>query len=93
MSAVASLRTRATRDGDTWRVYGNKTWITHPVRADIMTFMVRTKPDEPGYKGLSILIGEKPRGSETDPFPGRRAHRRRDRSARLSRLEGIRARL
>jgi (2S)-methylsuccinyl-CoA dehydrogenase len=68
-SDLASLRTRAVKEGDVWRVYGNKTWITHPVRADIMTMLVRTKPEEPGYKGLSILLGEKPRGTDADPFP------------------------
>jgi (2S)-methylsuccinyl-CoA dehydrogenase len=68
-SDLASLRTRAAKEGEVWRVYGNKTWITHPVRADIMTMLVRTKPEEPGYKGLSILIGEKPRGTDADPFP------------------------
>jgi (2S)-methylsuccinyl-CoA dehydrogenase len=68
-SDLASLKTRAVRDGDTYRVTGNKTWITHPVRADVMTMLVRTNPDEPGYKGLSILLGEKPRGSDADPFP------------------------
>jgi (2S)-methylsuccinyl-CoA dehydrogenase len=68
-SDLASLRTRATKDGEVWRVHGNKTWITHPVRADVMTMLVRTKPDEPGYKGLSILIGEKPRGTDAEPFP------------------------
>ncbi|WP_244645480.1 acyl-CoA dehydrogenase family protein [Salinarimonas ramus] len=68
-SDLASLRTKATLDGDVWRVNGNKTWITHPVRADIMTMLVRTKPEEPGHRGLSILIGEKPRGTDEDPFP------------------------
>lgn len=68
-SDLASLRTKAVRDGDVWKVYGNKTWITHPVRADIMTLLVRTDPDAPGYRGLSMLIAEKPRGSEEDPFP------------------------
>ena len=68
-SDLASLRTRAVLDGDTWRVHGNKTWITHPVRADLMTLLVRTRPEEPGHRGLSILIGEKPRGSDADPFP------------------------
>ena len=68
-SDLASLKTRAVKEGDTWRVHGNKTWITHPVRADIMTILARTNPEEPGYKGLSILIGEKPRGTDEDPFP------------------------
>ncbi len=68
-SDLASLRTRAVREGEAWHVYGAKTWITHPVRADLMTILVRTKPDAPGHKGLSILLGEKPRGSDADPFP------------------------
>ena len=34
-----------------------------------MTMLVRTNPEEPGYKGLSILLGEKPRGTDADPFP------------------------
>ncbi|MGJ3265644.1 MAG: acyl-CoA dehydrogenase family protein [Salinarimonas sp.] len=68
-SDLASLRTKATLDGDVWRVNGNKTWITHPVRADLMTMLVRTKPEEPGHRGLSILLGEKPRGTDAEPFP------------------------
>lgn len=68
-SDLASLRTRAVRDGEVWKVSGNKTWITHPVRADIMTLLVRTDPDAAGYRGLSMLIAEKPRGTDADPFP------------------------
>jgi (2S)-methylsuccinyl-CoA dehydrogenase len=68
-SDLASLKTRAVREGDVYRVYGNKTWITHPVRADLMTLLVRTDPKEAGYRGLSMLLAEKPRGSDADPFP------------------------
>ena len=68
-SDLASLKTRAVRHGDVYRVTGQKTWITHPVRADLMTLLVRTNPNEPGYKGLSMLLAEKPRGSDADPFP------------------------
>lgn len=68
-SDLASLRTKAVKDGDAWKVFGNKTWITHPVRADIMTLLVRTDPDAAGYRGLSMLIAEKPRGTDADPFP------------------------
>ena len=68
-SDLASLRTKAVKDGDVWKISGNKTWITHPVRADIMTVLVRTKPEEKGHKGLSMLIAEKPRGTDADPFP------------------------
>jgi (2S)-methylsuccinyl-CoA dehydrogenase len=68
-SDLASLKTRATREGDRYKVYGNKTWITHPVRADLMTLLVRTDPSEPGHRGLSMLLAEKPRGSDEDAFP------------------------
>jgi (2S)-methylsuccinyl-CoA dehydrogenase len=70
-SDLASLKTRAVREGDVYKVYGNKTWITHPVRADLMTLLVRTNPDEPGYKGLSMLLAPKPRGTDKDPFPAK----------------------
>jgi (2S)-methylsuccinyl-CoA dehydrogenase len=68
-SDLASLKTRAVRQGDVYKVYGNKTWITHPVRADLMTLLVRTNPNEPGHRGLSMLLAEKPRGTDADPFP------------------------
>jgi (2S)-methylsuccinyl-CoA dehydrogenase len=68
-SDLAALRTRAVRAGDVYKVYGNKTWITHPVRADLMTLLVRTDPNEPGHRGLSMLLAEKLRGTDDDPFP------------------------
>ncbi len=68
-SDLASLKTRAVREGETYSVTGQKTWITHPVRADLMTLLVRTNPDEKGYKGLSMLLAAKPRGTDDDPFP------------------------
>jgi (2S)-methylsuccinyl-CoA dehydrogenase len=67
-SDLASLKTRATRAGGVYKVFGNKTWITHPVRADLMTLLVRTDPNEPGYRGLSMLLAEKSRGTDEDPF-------------------------
>jgi (2S)-methylsuccinyl-CoA dehydrogenase len=68
-SDLASIRTRAVREGNVYKVYGNKTWITHPVRADLMTLLVRTNPKEPGHRGLSMLLAEKPRGDDSNPFP------------------------
>jgi (2S)-methylsuccinyl-CoA dehydrogenase len=68
-SDLASLKTRAVKEGDVYKVSGNKTWITHPVRADLMTLLVRTNPNEAGYRGLSMLLAEKPRGTDADPFP------------------------
>lgn len=68
-SDLGSLKTRAVRDGDVYKVTGNKTWITHPVRADLMMLLARTNPAEPGYKGLSMFLAEKPRGTDAEPFP------------------------
>ncbi|MEM6266646.1 MAG: acyl-CoA dehydrogenase family protein, partial [Pseudomonadota bacterium] len=68
-SDLAGVKTRARYEGDSWQVTGAKTWITHAARADLMTMLVRTEPDQPGYRGLSMLLAEKTRGSETDPFP------------------------
>jgi len=70
-SDLASLKTRAVREDDTYKVTGQKTWITHPVRADLMTLLVRTNPAEAGYKGLSMLLAEKPRGTDDNPFPAK----------------------
>ena len=70
-SDLGSLTTRAVRDDDVYRITGSKTWITHPVRADIMTLLARTDPRDKGYKGLSMFIAEKPRGTDNDPFPAK----------------------
>jgi (2S)-methylsuccinyl-CoA dehydrogenase len=68
-SDLGSLRTRATLAGDQYVVTGNKTWITHAARADVMTLLVRTEPDTTDYRGLSMLLAEKPRGVEGNDFP------------------------
>jgi (2S)-methylsuccinyl-CoA dehydrogenase len=68
-SDLAALKTRAVREGDVYKVSGNKTWITHPVRADLMTLLVRTNPQEASHRGLSMLLAAKPRGSDASPFP------------------------
>ena len=86
-------KTRAARIGDQYVVHGNKTWITHPVRADLMTLLVRTNSKEPGHRGLSMLLAEKPRGTDARPISGTWNVRHRDRGARLSRHEGIRDRV
>src|SRR5262249_47920046 len=68
-SDLVSLKPRALRDGDVYKVYGSKTWITHAARADLMTLLVRTDPQDSSHRGLSILIAEKPRGTDVNPFP------------------------
>jgi len=70
-SDLASLKTRAVKDGEVYKITGQKTWITHPVRADVMTVLTRTNPEEKGYKGLSMFLAEKPRGTDDEPFPAK----------------------
>jgi len=70
-SDLAALQTRAIRDGQVYRVTGNKTWITHAARTDMMTLLARTDPSEKGYRGISMFLAEKPRGSDADPFPAK----------------------
>ena len=70
-SDLGSLKTRAVKDGDVYRVTGNKTWITHAARADVMTLLARTDPDEKGYRGLSMFLAEKPRATESEAFPAK----------------------
>ncbi len=70
-SDLGSLRTRAVKDGDVYRITGNKTWITHAARADVMTMLVRTNPDTKDYRGLSMFLAEKPRMNETGDFPAK----------------------
>lgn len=56
-SDVASLRTRAVRDGDHYVVDGAKTFITSGCRADFVTLAVRTGGE--GHGGISLLVVEK----------------------------------
>ncbi|MEM0985061.1 MAG: acyl-CoA dehydrogenase family protein [Pseudomonadota bacterium] len=70
-SDLGALRTRAVKseDGTTYSITGNKTWITHPVRADLMTLLARTDPETNNFSGLSMFLAEKPRGDDDNPFP------------------------
>ncbi|WP_375263070.1 acyl-CoA dehydrogenase family protein [Palleronia sp.] len=68
-SDLGSLRTRAVRDGDTWNITGNKTWITHAARAHVMTLLTRTDPNTTDYSGLSMFLAEKTPGTDNAPFP------------------------
>ncbi|SMX30839.1 acyl-CoA dehydrogenase family protein [Actibacterium lipolyticum] len=68
-SDLGSLRTRAVKEGDDYKVTGNKTWITHAARTHVMTMLARTDPDTTDYKGLSMFLAEKTPGTDADPFP------------------------
>jgi len=55
-SDLASLRTRAVRNGDRWIVNGRKIWTSSAELADWMYLAVRTDPDLPRHKGLSVML-------------------------------------
>jgi (2S)-methylsuccinyl-CoA dehydrogenase len=68
-SDLGSLRTRAVKDGEDYRVTGNKTWITHAARTHVMTLLARTDPDSTDHRGLSMFLAEKTPGTDDVPFP------------------------
>jgi len=53
---LASLRTRAVLDGDEWIINGNKIFTSGADQADYIWLAVRTDPDVPKHKGISILM-------------------------------------
>ena len=68
-SDLGSLRTRALKDGDDYRITGNKTWITHAARTHVMTLLARTDPASTDHRGLSMFLAEKTPGTDEAPFP------------------------
>ena len=69
-SDLGALRTRAVKDENgNYQIRGNKTWITHAVRTQVMTLLARTNPDDDTYKGLSMFLAEKTPGDDSNPFP------------------------
>jgi len=53
---LASLRTRAVRDGDEWVIDGQKIYTTHAGDADYVWLACRTDPEAPKHKGISIIL-------------------------------------
>ena len=68
-SDLGALKTKAKKDGDEWVLSGNKTWITHAARADIMTVLARSVEGTTDHRGLSMFIAPKTRGDCQNPFP------------------------
>ena len=68
-SDMGSFKTRAVENGENYNITGNKTWVTHGARSDVMMLLARTNQNEKGYKGLSMFIAEKQRGDDDNMFP------------------------
>ena len=68
-SDLGNLQTRATLDGEEYSITGNKTWITHASRANLMTLLARSDRNKGGYKGLSMFLAPKSPGEDNDDFP------------------------
>ena len=68
-SDLASLQTRAVEDGDDFVVTGAKIWTSLAHRADMMFMLVRTDPDAPPHKGISlIMVDMKSLGLDVKPI-------------------------
>ena len=68
-SDLGSLRTKAVKAEDgSWKINGNKTWITHAARTHVMTVLARTIPDTTDYRGLSMFLAEKTPGTDEAPW-------------------------
>ena len=68
-SDLASLAMRAEKTEAGYRLTGNKTWITHGARADVMTLLARSDADVKGHGGLTMFLAKKPRGTAQQDFP------------------------
>ena len=68
-SDLGNLQTRATLRGEEYSITGNKTWITHASRANLMTLLARSDKNTSGYKGLSMFLAPKTPGMDNEAFP------------------------
>ena len=68
-SDLGNLQTRAVLRGEEYSITGNKTWITHASRANLMTLLARSDRNKGGYRGLSMFLAPKLPGNDNSDFP------------------------
>jgi (2S)-methylsuccinyl-CoA dehydrogenase len=68
-SDLGSLRTRAVKNGDVYKVTGNKTWITHAARTDMMTLLARTNPERRATRASACSSPRSRAAPTTIPSP------------------------
>lgn len=77
-SETSAITTRADRDGDTWRINGQKIWTSRALHSDLMLLLARTGPADPDDRlsGLSVFLfsirgddGELVSGLTINPIP------------------------
>ena len=68
-SDLGNLQTRAVLRGEEYSITGNKTWITHASRANLMTLLARSDRNKGGYRGLSMFLAPKSPGNDNSDFP------------------------
>ena len=93
-SDLASLRTRAVKHNNSSHISGSEPWITHPVRADLMTLLVRARIQR--SRDIAAFRSSWPRSPaerRKSHFRGEGSLRQRNRGPGLPRDEGIRTRL
>jgi alkylation response protein AidB-like acyl-CoA dehydrogenase len=68
-SDLANVKTRGLRDGDGWRLTGQKVWTSNAQIADVGLALVRTDPEAPKHRGLTVfLVPMNARGVEVRPL-------------------------
>ena len=55
-SDLASLNTRAEKDGDNWVINGSKIWTSDATKCDYIFILCRTSPDKPKHQGISLIL-------------------------------------
>ncbi|MBO6563377.1 MAG: acyl-CoA dehydrogenase family protein [Pseudomonadales bacterium] len=69
-SDLASLSTRAVREGDNYIINGRKTWTSDATHCDYIFVLVRTSPDKPKHEGISlVLVDMHQEGVSVSPIP------------------------